>query len=487
MNFKMSTAGKIVGLAALVAAPILFLFQNAAPPTYDPVSVFNYYQTQLEKCVVTDHRLCPGQFTEYTYTNSVELGVPVTSPAVWFPDNRYNTRYARPIAQKVIYRDQGLYVTNNSNFDLYSNPQTVQEYSYAYNPTLGKLQAGPLRSATSTYYTNTTAIPSNPEGLTYNVIDKPATKTTAGVGTTSTNYLATGLPYSVFNLGIETDFTYDSNGNLQTRSEWRDGVKMTMVTYTNYKNGIAQTLTKPYSEIETQVVNPDGTIASKSDALTNKISYLYDQNFRVKQITPPINAITTVVWPDERTKVETRGSHQVTTSSDAFGRTIQVADKDTVSGEVIVATTSYDLDGRVNFNSLPGVTSASAFGTSYLYDVLNRPTTITLTSNNAVTTGYYSAPDTTKIVRPTGEATIYKFLNYGSPNEHQLIEKDENLVVTPVSGADTIVSTFKRDPLGKILEVNQSGVIRQFIYDSNGRISQVIDPERAPVTYTYYV
>lgn len=509
-SYRLPLTSKILVIALIVCSPLLLLFQNAAPPTYNTNDLLSYYQNQFALCTSTNNTGCKGEITRFIYERGENWGVgpfcpsqsaasmgspspggpntPVISYGIFYGCNFKSPVFGQDISQKIVYRNTGVYVTNYKNRDVRFDPGLIEEYSYAYDPATGTTKTGPLRQVTRSYYYNTSPIPGNAEGLSYNTLGLVKQSTTVNGSTTKTTYLPSGKINSTVKNGIEQDFTYDSGGNLYQTFDWRDGVQKLKVTYSNYLYGQPQLTTYPDGSTRSQVNNPDGTIASTTDGLLNTTSYSYDSLLRTTKITPPISAITTIDHPDDLTTIATKGTLQTTKVTDALGRILSTKVAD-LNGTVnpIVSTKTYDDDSRIIFSSFAGFNAASTYGTRIdNYDVLDRVLSSTNTATNATTTTLYNSPDTTIVTKPTGETSTQKYLSYGSPNSNILIEKDENLVVNPTTPDQTIVTKMYRDAEGKLIEANQAGVFRRFTYDSSQRLSQIIEPERAPITYTYY-
>src|SRR6185312_12121654 len=167
-------------------------------------------QAQMQLCVATNHTKCAGEYNITTWGQGSYYGTQaVTNPATTVNSNSPNTNYSRFPNQEVIYRNTGIYVKAYKNRDSYGNPGLIEEYSFAYNPSTASNSVGPLRSTSYTYYYNTSPIPGNTQGLTYNILGPVASETLAGIGTITTRYNPTGTPSSKIVYGIEKDFTYN--------------------------------------------------------------------------------------------------------------------------------------------------------------------------------------------------------------------------------------------------------------------------------------
>lgn len=495
---------QITLLIGILMVPLFLLFHNATsapsggPGSYDPTSLLTYYHAQAATCTATNHTACPGEVTQTTYKQGpLFLSPPgCTKPTTSMIDMSgcgfSLLALSEPLPTKtVIFRGTGVYTTSFTAFDQYALPTGKQEYSSAYSIASGLVSTFPTRTSSFSYYYNEAPIVGDPNALNDHILGLPATSVVSGGDTVTTTYLATGKPSSIVKNGIEIDYTYDSNGNLYQEFNWRGGTKMLRATHSNYVLGMAQSTAKPDGSLFKQSVNAaDGTITSKTDALGNTSGYTYDLNYRLSGIIYPAAssspAPVVITHPDENSMITQRGSKAVTTYYDVLGREIQKTIQDLNNpANSITTTKSYDPDGRLTFQSLPVTGAASLIGDYNSYDVLNRLVSQTH-ANGAITNYRFTAPDSLTITRPTGESTIEKSLSYGSPSISNLVEKDENLVGSPTNSSQTVVTKITRDIEGKILQVNQAGVIRQFAYDSNQRLSQITEPERATIVLGYY-
>jgi RHS repeat-associated protein len=472
------------------------------PPagTVTAAALLAYDQTMAAQCTAPNFVNCQGEVKTIFYTGGGSTWA--WNPLCMIPrDNSVNlivagctlppgTLGAHRLAQVNIYRSTGVYVTQFSNFDSYMNAQTKTEYSLYYNSVTGALSSNPARYTNTVYYNNTNAIAGDPNGLQANIIGLPQSMTVSDGATVfnseSYTYYGDGQPKSWISNGIEKDYTYDSNGNLYTESEWRSGTSMVISTFTSYVDGIAQIQTKPLGSVLTKVINPDGTVASETDAMGHTTTFQYDANFRVSQINHPLGSPTVFTRPNELTLVETRGNSQKIKVSDAMGHVIRVTEKDLGSGKTIVKSNCYDAYGRIIYQSHPGWSSPSPYGIQTVYDVLDRVVARVQTGNGAVTTYQYLAPDVMIMTRPTLEKQVNWYRRYGDPNGSMLMTIQNDKIPNPGSAADQVLTQFTRDVTGKVLTITQGGVTRQYNYNANQMVSSVIEPETGTTTYTYY-
>src|SRR5690606_6329439 len=87
-------------------------------------------------------------------------------------------------------------------------------------------------------------------------------------------------------LGIETSYTYTSEGDLETVEDARGNVRR----YSNYKRGIAQLERLPESVTIARDVNDTGTVRSETNGRGFTTTFQYDDLNRLTSIDFPIKA-----------------------------------------------------------------------------------------------------------------------------------------------------------------------------------------------------
>ena len=156
--------------------------------------------------------------------------------------------------------------------------------------------------------------------------------------------------------------------------------------------------------------------------------------------------------------------------------------------------TTYDVLGRVATKSLPYCHGTqSAVNETYSYDALDRVTQVTHPDGSTVHTTYSGAGTE---VSDEGNGT----------NGIQGISQTDGLgrltSVCEVTGATQMgggtpaacgqdiagtgfLTTYQYDVLGNLLQVNQGGMTRSFVYDALSRLVSTTNPESGTTTYTY--
>jgi RHS repeat-associated protein len=230
-----------------------------------------------------------------------------------------------------------------------------------------------------------------------------------GNPTAVTTYLTPATPAN----GIAKNFTYDFFGNLLTaqlncceQKTWTysSGTKYaqpdsvtsgssqtltTNYTYTPYlglvatakdQNGLETDYTYDYLRRPTKVAQKNGSTTGET------INYGYDD----------VNFKTTVT-----TTLDSTNSVQQIAASDKFGHTSTTTLEDANNSVKSIVQTLYDLAGRGYSTSNPYTTSP-AYYTTTAFDVLGRPSSVTLPGGSAKTTYTYTA-NTITVKDPAGK------------------------------------------------------------------------------------
>lgn len=277
----------------------------------------------------------------------------------------------------------------------------------------------------------------------------------------------TGFVESETVSGVTTTFTPDALGNLEriTRANgsWvQQGFSRGQVS--------SVTTSEPGYQIS-RVINPDGTVASETQA-GRTTTYSYDALGRPTVIDPPGNAAgaATAYDPAGTTVTTTRGISQVVTTVDGFGRVIRTVDSAGVQTE-----TEYDAEGRVTFASLP-YTGSAPVGTSTTYDDLGR---VRQETHADGTFRQYTYNGNTLTIRDeNGRNTVLTRQAFGHPDDVRF---------TAIADAAGQTWTYGYTAAGQLESVaGPGGVTRTWTYDTNELLRSETHPESGTVTYNTY-
>ena len=369
-----------------------------------------------------------------TWTPQTISGESIVRPGY----NKWDAGVYRPLLSKrEVTRDSRTYTTQytfqSGDLSGYGNPSSITETGTA------------TRAKTLSYFNSTANW----------IIGLVQSNVISNVGTISTPRLSAGQVDHEDRFGVVTNFGYNPDGTLATRTTADGGV----TNFSSYSLGVARLEQRPEAVTINRTVDPLGNIASQSDGEFTW-GYDYDDIGRIKSVTYPTGTPASVAWNDAGgvTKTFTRTPLIETTEYDHFGRVSQV----TRGG--ITRTFEYDALGRKIFESLPGST---ALGITYGYDALGRPKSIRQTST-AVRTFAYSVGSTT-VTDERNYATTYNFDRYGDPDEGYV-----TAIIPPISSARVDID---RNEIGLVKSVTQNGVVRTYHLNSKMFVDQVTDPE----------
>jgi RHS repeat-associated protein len=385
-----------------------------------------------------------------------------------------NTADALPeVATRTITRAGRTHVTefsySTSNFGDYHHPVQIVE--------TGQLASGTQTRTTEREYAHSTNAPTNAPYIVGML--KEEAVTTAGDTTVRAwdPNLTTGFVQSVTVDGITTTFTRDDYGNVVSATNGVD----TITEFTYEWGRVKDTLT--YDHKTTRVINPDGTVASETQATrsttaypSRTTTYTYDDAARLITTAPPGGStlIVTSYASNGRSITTTRGSASTVTTLDGFGRPIGTV---TTAGENPIKTTiGYDVEGRVTYAGLPFVGSADR-GTTINYDGLSRVTKET--HSDDTDREYTYSTGTVTIVDEAGEDTVHTLAPFGHPDDARL--------VTLVDAADN-VWTYTYNARGDMRTMGLTGSSppRTWEYDGTTKLLQSEEHrESGTVTYQY--
>lgn len=345
--------------------------------------------------------------------------------------------YAPLLAKRVITQNGAEYETTYSNFDSYGNPRRVEESG----------PNGGSRTTTVGYHINTSKW----------LIRQPATEEFSG-GSTVRTFDSDGNISSISIDGVETRYSYDSQGNVVRMTNPRSF----STTYSNYKRGIARSESQPEGIEIRREVSDAGNVISETDGDGYKTSYTYNGLNQITSITYPQGNAVAISYPSNQ-KVAKRGSLTQTTTFNGFG--------DVVGVNLGGISTTYRVDslGRRTFQSNPN----SSAGTSYTFDILDRVRGIENSDGTTASISYGAG--TMVSTDENGNRTTQHFKSYGDPKEAHLVG-----ISTPESGTDVVIGRNARD---LIQSISQGGVTRTNTYYSNYFLRSESHPEVGTIAY----
>lgn len=301
----------------------------------------------------------------------------------------------------------------------------------------------------------------------------PATETVTAAGRTvsrSWSYeAATGFRTAETQYGITTTFERGEGGNVQLARKANDNW-----TRYSYRYGQVETVTSSEDGYGvTRAINPDGTIASETQA-GRTTSYTYDALSRPEFVYPPgyptYSKDTKTTYDERGNPTTTRGSYQVVTTLDGFGRPVATESGDHQAGDTIKTRQRYDAEGRVIFTSLPYTGGGPVPGLRTCYDALGR----VVREEHLASHDHVDAPCDTPL------ALAYRAYTYDDA-AHTVVVRDEN--------GHTATRTYQAfghpDDAQLVTLADQDHEEWRYRYDVFGNLAEVRAPDGLTRTWFY--
>lgn len=345
--------------------------------------------------------------------------------------------YAPVLAKRVINQNGAVYETSYPTFDGYGNPERMVESG----------PNGGTRSTALGYYINSGKW----------IVQQLATEEFSG-GSTIRTFDSNGNMKSISVDGVQTSYTYDSQGNVSQATNPRSFT----ASYSSYKRGIARSESQPEGILIKREVSDAGNVISEINGDGYKTVFTYNGVNQITSITYPQGNAVTISYPGAQ-KVAKRGSLSQTTTYNGFG--------DVVGVNLGGISTTFQIDslGRRTFQSNPNASS----GTSYTFDILDRVRSMKNPDGSTAYVNYGAG--TVVSTDENGRSTTRHFKSYGDPEKAHLIG-----ISTPESGTDIAIDRNARD---LIQSVSQGGVTRTNTYYSNYYLRSESHPEVGTIVY----
>jgi len=262
----------------------------------------------------------------------------------------------------------------------------------------------------------------------------------------------------------------------------------------NWHRGKPQQIIRPDGVPQSQTVNSDGWVTSRTDANQNTTSYNHDDMGRLTQITPPSGWDSTTIDYDFSSggaiQTITKGQAKTTVTYDSMFRSTLEQTQALDTGWSSFVNTTYDGLGRVIFQSQPSTNPNETKGVETTYDGLGRIYDITENvAPFAKTRHRYSSNHRMRIIDPSGARTETYSYGYGGPgsDDYRVIQKRD------ASGSILQVTRLYQNEYGQLIRLRQYGnhdgqsvnKSQYFKYDSNQRLCRHYVPEHGASVYRY--
>ena len=331
---------------------------------------------------------------------------------------------------------------------------------------------GNLTSVTDPKGTATSTVGDFTTTYAYDTLGQLTTATDANNHPTSySNYDVVGYPKTITDpLGKATNFVYDARGNVTQITDAKQ--KVSTFAYDLFGRPLDSKVPKDQA----------------NNVFITTPAPVYDANDNVTQATAPNGAVTTAVYDN---------ADQTTSVS---------LPKDNTSDPARTSTYAYDAVGNLTKQTEPNGTLTTSnpddFATSYAYDTLNRPTSVTDALGDKLTYGYDNVGNTVLVVDPRKNAstdpndftTKYTFDLAHRPmvatdalgfTTSYAYDKDGQVTgVTDKEGHTTVVKRDERAMVSEVDVPHATGVTRvtQYAYDPVGNRTKTITPRGTETT-----
>ncbi|MDH4227148.1 MAG: RHS repeat protein [Deltaproteobacteria bacterium] len=290
-------------------------------------------------------------------------------------------------------------------------------------------------------------------------------------------------------------FTYDSYGNMKTKtspaggvttyeydSDYKvvsatdpEGLKRT-VSYPATSGSTTTTVTEKDGGVWTYSYDADmGVVTSKTDAEGNTTYYSYDSHANLISETRSDGSASYFTY-DSAGNVLSVADSEGNSTSFTYNEYSKVTSVTTADG----STTTYAYDASGNLIS---VTNADGTSTSYEYDEKGNVSAITAADGTVTRFGYDEQNNLVTVTAPDGGVTTFTYDNAGNLltatdalGGATTYEYDSMRRLVKVTSADGKVTVFTYDAAGNRTSVTDAnGNTTYYEYDSKGRLIKVTD------------
>jgi RHS repeat-associated protein len=226
------------------------------------------------------------------------------------------------------------------------------------------------------------------------------------------------------------------------------------VTSSTDPNALISNISYDYLRRPTQILQKVG-----STQVGGTISYAYDDIHFTSTTTATIDSAKSV---------------QEISALDSLGRPYLSTAEDINNNVISKANVQYDLAGRAYKTSNPYITGSPSYWTTTAFDVLGRPTSVTLPDNSA--TSYSYTTNTATVTDPKGIKR--ESVADGAGRLATIWEPDPNN-----SNNLTLQTSYAYNLLNELTQITQGSQTRTYVYDALGRLNSATTPEAGMVCF----
>jgi RHS repeat-associated protein len=292
-------------------------------------------------------------------------------------------------------------------------------------------------------------------------------------------------------LSYQESLTYDSSNNLLTHTDGRN----LMTTYSYDAGGNLSSVSRAGTTLAQFTRDPATTLVSAAtDARGKTTSFGYDSAGNLTSVTTALGKKTTIEY-DSSTRptgvVEARGNEAGANPADyRTSYTWNAADLRTSITDPLGNATTFAYDAVGNVTS---VTDAKTHATSYTYDAANHLLTVTAPGGAVTSYAYDGIGNITRKTDANAHVTNYTYDNTGrlatvadplARTWTYAYDANSNLTRADLPGGGSITRTY--DVLNRLTSIDHSDTTPdvQFAYDANGNRTSMTDG-LGSVSYTY--
>ena len=298
--------------------------------------------------------------------------------------------------------------------------------------------------------------------------------------TTTYDYDVNGNLTSVTNAKDEqTIFDPNAYGEVESITDGRG--KVTTFGYDSH--GYQNSITHPYGKTWTSVYDAGGRLTSTTDPLSHTTSFGYDDNDNLTSITDGRGKVTSYVYDDANNRTQVTDPNLKVThyTYDERNQLRTVVDAED-------GTTTYDYDQNGNLSS---ITDANLHTRSFTYEKNNRLETETDALSHVTTYVYdgagnlYQRTDANGATTTYGYDTISRLTSITYPAGSVSYGYNDSDLRTSMTDS-TGTTTYAYDELNRLSSVTFPGSrVVSYQYDAAGNRIRITYPDSKAVDYTY--